>query len=363
MDSPRHSPLLPALCVFGAVITLLLGARGVSQTTSPPAQRTTTSEAQREPSRSGSPDAVDPDATNFPYPHPVQFFPIVVERQSLRMAFMDVAPRAEANGKTVVLLHGKNFSGAYWEPTIEALTAAGYRVIAPDQIGFGKSSKPEHFQFTFQTLADTTRALLDSAHVDRAAVMGHSMGGMLATRFALMFPERVEKLVLVDPIGLEDWKTAVPYKSVDEQYAKELKTTPDSIREYESKSYFGGAWKPEYDALIALPAGWTKHPDYPRVAWCAALTTDMIFTQPVLYEFPLLRTPTLLIIGQRDRTAIGKDWAPKDVAEQLGNYPVLGRRAAAAIPDCKLVEIQGAGHLPQVEKFDEYRAALLDFLR
>jgi pimeloyl-ACP methyl ester carboxylesterase len=146
--------------------------------------------------------AIDPEATNFPYRFPVRFFAVTVERQEVRIAFMDVPPTARPNGRTVGLLHGKNFSGAYWEPSIRALAAEGFRVVAPDQIGFGKSTKPAAFQFSFQVLADTTRALLDSLHIDRFTVVGHSMGGMLATRFALMFPERVEKLVLVNPIGL-----------------------------------------------------------------------------------------------------------------------------------------------------------------
>ena len=156
------------------------------------------------------------------------------------------------------------------------------------------------------------------------------MGGMLATRFALMFPERTEQLALVNPIGLEDWKAlGVPYRTVDENYAQELKTTPESIREYERMSYFGGQWKPRYDALIEIPAGWSKDPDYPIVAWNSALTSDMIFTQPVLYEFPLVATRTLLIIGQRDRTAFAGG-ASGNVRATLGNYPVLGRAAARA---------------------------------
>jgi len=307
--------------------------------------------------------AIDPEATSFPYPFPVRFFPVTVERQEVRIAFMDVPPRARPNGRTVVLLHGKNFSGAYWEPTIRVLAAEGFRVVVPDQIGFGKSTKPAAFQFSFQVLADTTRALLESLHVDRVTVVGHSMGGMLATRFALMFPERVEKLVLVNPIGLEDWKTVVPYRSIDQAYAEELRATPETIRNYQRTSYYAGRWEPEYEKLIALHAGWTRHPEYPRVAWCAALTSDMVFTQPVVYEFPRVRAPTLLIIGQRDRTAIGRAWAPKDVAAKLGDYPALGRKAAAAIPGAQLVEIEGAGHLPQVEAFERYRSALLEFLR
>jgi pimeloyl-ACP methyl ester carboxylesterase len=309
------------------------------------------------------PEGIDPEATNFPYPFPVRFFPLTVERQSLRMAFMDMSPTVPANGRTVVLLHGKNFSGAYWERTMRALAAEGFRIVVPDQVGFGKSSKPAVFQFSFQVLAEMTRALLDSLGIDRFAVVGHSMGGMLATRLVLMFPERVERLVLVNPIGLEDWKTVVPYRSLDEAYAEELSATPETIRNYQRARYYAGRWEPEYEQLIALQAGWTRHPEYARVAWCAALTADMVFTQPVVYEFPRIAVPTLLIIGQRDRTAIGSSWAPKDVAARLGDYPTLGRRAAAAIPGAKLLEIEGVGHLPQVEAFERYRSALLDFMR
>lgn len=303
----------------------------------------------------------DAELSGFQYPRPVRYYQFRSQDQELRMAFMLAEPE-HGNGRTVVLLHGKNFTAAYWEPTIRRLVEAGFRVVAPDQIGFGKSSKPHAYQFTFQALADNTRGLLDHLGIGRVALVGHSMGGMLATRFALMYPDRTEALALVDPIGLEDWKTMVPYRTIDQFYADELKATPASIREYERTSYFGGRWKADYEPLIEIPAGWTKDPDYPKVAWDSALTYDMIFTQPVLYEFPLLKVRTLLIIGQRDRTALGKGWASPEVRARLGNYPVLGREAARAIPGCELVEIPGAGHLPQVEAFGQYIGALLKFL-
>ncbi len=127
-------------------------------------------------------------------------------------------------------------------------------------------------------------------------------------------------------------------------------------------SYFGGQCKPEYDALIEILAGWSTDPDYAVVAWDAALTSDMIFTQPVLYEFPHVTTRTLLIIGQRDRTAFAGPWVSENVRATLGNYPVLGRAAARAFPHAKLVEIAGVGHLPQIEAFDQYLDALLGFV-
>jgi pimeloyl-ACP methyl ester carboxylesterase len=194
------------------------------------------------------------------------------------------------------------------------------------------------------------------------AVVGHSMGGMVAVRFALLAPERTERLVLVNPIGLEDWKRQVPYRPVEALYAAERQATPESVRAYMQESYFAGQWKPDYEPLVQVQAGWTRGPDRERMAWVAALTSEMVLTQPVLYELPDLRVPTLLVIGQRDRTAIGKGWAAPEVKARLGNYPVLGKSAAAAIPGAKLVELPGVGHLPQVEAFDRYLGALQAFL-
>ena len=306
----------------------------------------------------------DAELSASPYPYPVAYFDVATQQQKLRMAYMDVKPAGTANAKTVLLLHGKNFCAAHWQKTIELLAGQGYRVIAPDQIGFGKSSKPASYQFGFQALAENTRALLASLGVERVSVVGHSMGGMLAVRFSLMYPSQTEKLALVSPLGLEDWKRAgVTPRSVDEWYAAELKATPDSIRKYQKKSYYGGQWKPEYEELIQLAAGSTQHPDYPKVAWCSALLYDMIWNQPVVHELPDLKVPTLLVIGLRDRTAVGSAWAPPEVAAKLGDYTQLGKRAHAAIPGSRLVELPGIGHLPQVEAFTGYSQALSEFLR
>ena len=152
---------------------------------------------------------------------------------------MDVQP-TKPNGKTVVLLHGKNFCGAYWDSTAADLSNNGYRVIIPDQIGFGKSSKPACFQYSFQQLAQNTKALLDTLQINKAAILGHSMGGMLAARFALLYPQVTEKLILENPIGLEDWKVKVPYRSLDQWYKAELQQSYEKIKQYMMDSYYAG---------------------------------------------------------------------------------------------------------------------------
>lgn len=305
---------------------------------------------------------LDPRLTDYEYPYETHIHRIFSQEQSLEMVYMDIAP-AEANGKTIVLLHGKNFNGAYWKTTIELLIAQGYRVIVPDQVGFGKSSKPQEYQFSFHELARNTRGLLDSLGVTESHVMGHSMGGMLAMRYALMYPEATSQLILLNPIGLEDWKRKVPYRPVSWWYANELKKDYDGIRKYQQESYYDGEWSPEYDQWVNLLAGWAKHPDYSQVAWNAALTYDMIFTQPVVYELELLQMPTLLLIGTRDRTALGKPLVSPEVRATLGLYDELGEQTAARIPEATLVEFPGIGHLPHIEAFDKYRKALLDNLK
>lgn len=148
----------------------------------------------------------------FDYPWPVKRHVVKSQGQSLEMAYLDIAPTTRANGRSVVLLHGKNFTAATWESQIRALAKAGYRVIAPDQIGFGKSSKPAMYQYSFAQLAANTRGLLDALGIGRSALVGHSMGGMLAARYALQYPTQTEQLLLVNPIGLEDWKS--PFESI-----------------------------------------------------------------------------------------------------------------------------------------------------
>ncbi len=301
-----------------------------------------------------------PQLEGFDYPHPAQRFAFESQRQPLEMAYMDVAPTAQANGRVAVLLHGKNFCAATWESAIAALTGAGYRVVAPDQIGFCKSSKPERYQFTFGQLADNTHALLRKLGIERAIVVGHSMGGMLAARYALQYPQETEHLVLVNPIGLEDWRAeGVPWRNVDAKYAAELKTGYDSIRKYQQSTYYHGEWKPEYERWAAMLAGMYAGPGKEAVAWNQALTSDMVYNQPVLYEFPRIRVPTTLLIGQRDVTAVDKALLPPELAKRLGDYPALGKRAARLIPRSDLVEFEDLGHSPQVEAPERFNAALL----
>ena len=313
------------------------------------------------PAAEPSAPAYGPELQGFDYPYPLHHYAFTSQGEALQMAYMDVAPTATANGRTAVLMHGKNFCGATWEHQIASLSGAGWRVIVPDQIGFCASTKPAHYQYSFQQLARNTRALLDSLGVARVTLVAHSTGGMIATRYALMWPQAVEQLVLVDPIGLEDWQAkGVPTRTVDQWTARELGQTADKIRNYERQTYYAGDWKPAYERWVDMLAGLQQGPGRELVARNSALIYDMIQSQPVVYEFPLLQVPTVLMIGTRDTTAIGSDIAPPEVKARIGHYDQLGQQAAQAIPHARLIEFEGMGHAPQIQAPEAFDKRLLE---
>ncbi len=296
----------------------------------------------------------------YDYPYNVRFLPLFIEGQDLRMAYMDVPAEGEWNGRTVLLLHGKNFFGAYWKETIQLLRRNGYRVIAPDQVGFGKSSKP-NIHYSFHLLASNTKKLLDTLGVKEVAVVGHSMGGMLATRFALMYPEAVTHLVLENPIGLEDYRPIVPYLSLEDLYRNELGSTEADIRNYHKTYYV--QWKPGYDEYVNVAARMKESGEFPRLAMSSALTYQMIYEQPVCYEFINIKAKTLLVIGQSDRTVVGKARVKKELLSKVGQYPELGRRTAKLIANSSLAEIPNVGHIPHFEAKEIFHQELLSFLK
>lgn len=179
---------------------------------------------------------------------------------------------------------------------------------------------------------------LESIGVGQATVIGHSTGGMLAMRYALMYPQQTAQLALV------------------------LASSADKIRSYERATYYVGTWRPEYERWVQMLAGLNRGPGKPQVAWNSALIYDMIFTQPVVYELGALKTPTLLLIGDKDTTAIAKDAAPPEVRARVGNYAVLGKLTAKTLPDAKLVEFPELGHAPQIQDPQAFHKALLDGL-
>jgi len=300
------------------------------------------------------------DLEGFVYPYPVNLLPLVNDGEQLRMAYMDV-PAVKPNGRTAVLLHGRNFPSSYWAPVIKTLSDAGYRVVVPDQIGFGKSSKPSG-ELHFDTLARNTVTLLDHLHITKAEIVAHSMGSMLAVRIARAYPDRVAHLVLTAPIGLEDYRQYVPPVPTEKILESEDKLTPEGYRKQLETNYAlklpPEAVTPFIDARFNLK----ESAEYPRWLRAYVNSGQMIYREPVVHEIPLVTQPTLFIMGADDHNAPGRANAPEALRPKMGQNAALAQALAARMPDAHAEVIPNAGHLVFLDAPAKYDELVLGFL-
>jgi pimeloyl-ACP methyl ester carboxylesterase len=286
---------------------------------------------------------------DIPYPYPVAYLPLTLYGQDVRMAYMDIAPSAAANGRTVVLLHGMNFGGFYFGGPIEALRQAGFRVVVPDQIGFGRSSKPV-IPYNFHDMALNTRTLLQSLGVTRASIVGHSMGGMLAARFSASYPDIAERTVLCNPIGLTDVRWERPWRSSEEAYKATMAQTHDQAYQAARgtiERYFPDAWKPEYEKYVRILYAPTLSGDWPRLARVKSIYQQITYLDPVVYDWAHIKAKSLVIGGERDGE----------------NFPALARHIADTIPGAKLKLFPNVGHVPHLQIPELFNRELLAFLQ
>jgi pimeloyl-ACP methyl ester carboxylesterase len=290
-----------------------------------------------------------------PYPFPSSYLPLTLYGQDLRMAFMDVAPQGTPNGHTVMIFHGNNFAGFYFGNMIDALRKEGFRVIVPDQIGYGRSSKPI-IPYSFNDMARNSRAILQSLKIDKAMIVGHSMGGMLATRFATQYPDVTERLVIYNPIGLTDSRFGRPAGSIDEQYKNALGATFQSIRGSLMRyvAHNPAAWTPEFENYAKIRYSWTLGADWPRLAMVQTLINNVNYADPVIYDWPNIKAPTLVFGGAEDMLA----GTPKVFQDRM-------KLIADTIPNGngKLHLIAGLGHVPHMEAPEKTLPPLVAFLK
>jgi len=182
--------------------------------------------------------------------------------------------------------------------------------------------------------------------------VGHSMGGMLAARFAASFPDLTEKAVIYNPIGLTDIRYERPWRSADDAYKATMAQTNDqrwqafyaNIRRYFPSP---GAWKPDYEQYVRILYAPTLSGDWPRLAMVRAIYQQMLYLDPVVYDWAKIKVKTLVIGGDKD----GAD------------FPKLAKHIADTIPGAELVLLPNLGHVPHLENPDMFYPPLLKFLK
>ena len=279
------------------------------------------------------------------YPYPVSYMDFRVYNQDARLAYMDVAPSGPANGRTVIFHHGGLYYGWYWEKQIAALSEAGYRVIAKDRLGWGKSSKPV-IPYSINLWASNTARLMDHLGIEQAAVVGHSIGGQMVTRFAFLYPERTTHLVTVNQVGLTDRRKGRGFQPL----SGEVDVNPDMDEVYAGLLRWAEGnyvnWQPEFAEHMRIRYGNRLSGDWPRMAYVSRLTGQMRGMDTVVNDWQHIETKTLILGG----------------AEDYPTYAEEARHAAEICPNGEVVNIPGIGHNPHEEVPEIVNAELIRFL-
>ena len=333
MTLERRTPSALVALALAAVLTLVLPCAVSAQSHQPPP----------EPPADWGPISINLEG--FEYPHPVEFMNFRVFGQDVRIAYMDVAPVGPANGRAVVLHHGGSYYGWYWKSQIEALTKEGYRVVVKDRLGWGKSSKPI-LAYSMSLHASNTARLMEHLGIPEAAIVGHSIGGQMATRFAFLYPEKTTHLVTMNQIGLTDCRAGRGFRPFD----GEIDADPDLQSAYEAdvstdtRRYV--EWKPEFLDHLRIRHGQRLSGDWPRLAYVRRLGGNLRSMDTVVDDWPHIRTKTLILGGEID----GPD------------FPANARRAAEILPNGEVFLIPNVGHNPHEEVPDIVNAELSRFL-
>lgn len=281
----------------------------------------------------------------YEYPYPVQYLDFRIYNEDVRIAFMDVAPSGPANGRTVILHHGGLYYSWYWKAQIAALSDAGYRVIAKDRLGWGKSSKPI-IPYSISLWASNTARLMDHLGIEQAALVGHSIGGQMVTRFAFLYPERITHLVTVNQVGLTDRRYGRGFQPMtgDINANPDMEAVYDSLLGWAEENYV--TWQPEFIEHMRIRYGQRLSADWPHMAYVSQLTGQMRGMDTVVNDWQHIQTKTLIMGGEED-------------------YPTFAaeaRHAAEVFPNAEVFLIPGVGHNPHEEAADVVNRELLRFL-
>jgi len=262
---------------------------------------------------------------------------ILLLRAGMHAHYVDVSGHrlryfAGGDGPPLLLIHGLGSSSEDWSMVVGQLTRA-HRVYAPDLLGWGGSDKPRDGDYSIAAQTELVRGFMDAIHVARADAGGISMGGWIALRLAALHPERVQRLVLIDSIGL-DFRTPLD----ESAFAPE---TMDQARRL--------LWL-QSDDFAKLPGFVVE--DFLRRArregWLLRASMHSMLSRRDVLDGKLQRVtmPVLIVWGTNDRLA----------------PPSLAARLHRELPQSRVVMIEGCGHLAVIECRAKAMPAIAQFL-
>jgi pimeloyl-ACP methyl ester carboxylesterase len=258
-----------------------------------------------------------------------------------------------SGAQTIILVHGLASNAGFWRYVIPALSQ-NYRVIAIDLPGYGKSQKGA-YPYSISFYAEQIKRFADQLKLDKFTLVGHSMGGQIGIMFALKYPNRLDKLILAAPAGIEefeqgegDWLRSVMTKSGVK------KTTEEGIRRNLANNFY--SWNDKWEWMVEERVRMIKAKDFDEFAYAVVRCVNAMLDEPTFDKIQNISVPTLIVYGKYDGLIPNPYLNPGFTADVF-------RWGASRIPNSKLYEIDNCGHMLQIEKPEEFTKAVLEFLK
>jgi pimeloyl-ACP methyl ester carboxylesterase len=281
--------------------------------------------------------------------------PAAVRREPFRPAMTDIrvliapeemlAASVAGEGPVIVLLSGSIGSSYTWRHVAPALVAAGYRVVAIDPLGMGRSGRPRHADYSLEAQAQRVRATLDSLHVASVVIAAHGISGSIAMRLALAHPDRVTALVSIE---------GGPAEHAGSPGIKKALALAPLLKLFGGKRMIRGKIRGGLREASGDPAwvsdevvdGYAEGPAGDVGATLAVLGAMADAREPVALgpRLGALTLPVTLLLGGAPHAG-----GPKE--DEIG-------RLRRSMPEAEIVRVEGAGHYLQEERPDQVVEAI-----
>lgn len=268
-----------------------------------------------------------------------------------RLAYID-----EGEGDaTLLLVHGLASNAGFWRYNIDALADAGYRVIAVDLPGFGKSSKGAYpYDMTFY--ARTVSRFIEELDLGEVIYVGHSMGGQVGLTLALRRPDQIERLVLAAPAGIEAFDEGEGAWLANVLTEEGIANAPEEAIRANLAMNFHRWDADRLEWMVEERARMAKSDEMDEFAYAVLRSVHGMIDEPTTPFLSEVTVPTFVVYGQYDGLIPNPYLHP-------GTPRGVFAPGVEAIPEAELVEIPDAGHMLMIERPEAFNEAVLDYLR
>lgn len=285
--------------------------------------------------------------SDLKYSSPVKM--VTLPESGYDIAYTDLG----SGEKTIIFIHGLGSYLEAWKKNVNVLKE-NYRCISIDLPGYGKSSKQPHSgKMTFY--AGIINEFVNELHLSKVVLAGHSMGGQIAITTALIYPDIVEALILVDPAGFEIFNKGQKQWFRDVMTLDGVKlTTPEGIQNNLSVNFYNPP--KDADFMIQDRISMRSASDFDAYCYAVVQSVNGMVDEPVFDKLKYIKQPTLIFFGENDNLIPNRYLNP-------GKTEDIARAGANEIQNSKLIMVPKCGHFMMFEKSEVFNTEVANFLK